>query len=147
MSDDGLVPIELVAVTVNVYATPLVRPLTTHANTFDAVHVKPPGDDVTVYSEITDPPLFDGALQRTVARVSPAVATTFSGADGAVATERGVTVTATDAGLVPIALTALTRMLTGTSGVSPVMVAEVEVDTPSFHTCHCDEPLMLYSTT
>ena len=99
-----------------------------------------------MYSEITAPPLLDGALQRTVARVSPAVATTFSGADGAVAAERGVTVTATDAGLVPIALTALMRMLTGTSGVNPVNVADVEVDTPSFHTCHNDELFTLYST-
>jgi hypothetical protein len=145
-SDDGLVPTEFVAVTVNVYATPFVNPLTTHAKTLDAVHVKPPGDDVTVYNEITAPPLFDGADQRTVARVSPAVATTFCGADGAVATARGVTVTATDAGLTPILLTALMRILTGTSGVRPVRVAEVDVETPSFQTDQTPELLTLYST-
>jgi hypothetical protein len=116
-----------------------VRPFTTQANTLDAVHVKPLGDDVTVYNEITAPPLLDGALQRTVARVSPAVADTFCGAVGAVSAARGVTVTATDAGLTPIAFTALIRILTGTSGVRFVRVADVDVETPSAHTCHVPE--------
>jgi hypothetical protein len=41
------VPTVFVAVTVNVYAVPFVRPLTVHVS--DAVvHVKPPGLDVTV---------------------------------------------------------------------------------------------------
>jgi hypothetical protein len=108
--------------------------------------VKPPGEEMTVYREITAPPLLAGAAQRTVARVSPAVATTFCGADGAVATARGVTVTDVDAGLTPMLLTALMRMLTGTSGVSPVRVAEVDVETPSFQTNHVPELFTLYST-
>ena len=45
--DAGLVPTALVAVTVNVYATPLVRPATTHA-LVAVVHVKAPGLEVTV---------------------------------------------------------------------------------------------------
>jgi hypothetical protein len=58
-----------------------------------------------------------------------------------------VTVTVTDAGLVPTEFTAFTRMLTGRSGVKLVRVAEVLVDTPSFHTDHTPELLTLYSTT
>lgn len=40
-------PAALVATTVNVYAVPLVRPLTVH-DVVDVEHIAPPGDDVTV---------------------------------------------------------------------------------------------------
>ena len=46
-TDAALVPIEFVAVTVNVYAVPSVRPVTT-AVVPVVLAVKPPGDDVTV---------------------------------------------------------------------------------------------------
>ena len=41
------VPTLLVAVTVNVYEVPLVRPVTVQL-VVDDVHVRPPGDEVTV---------------------------------------------------------------------------------------------------
>jgi hypothetical protein len=44
----GLVPFIPVAVTVNVYAVPLVNPVTTSGEE-EPVAVKPPGLDVTVY--------------------------------------------------------------------------------------------------
>jgi hypothetical protein len=45
--DVGPVPAELVAVTVNVYAVPLARPVTVIGLPAPAA-VSPPGDDVTV---------------------------------------------------------------------------------------------------
>jgi hypothetical protein len=42
------VPIELVAVTVNVYGVPLVRPVTTADVAPVVLAVNPPGEDVTV---------------------------------------------------------------------------------------------------
>src|SRR4051794_5615714 len=44
----GPVPIALVAVTVNVYETPLVRPATEQLVAPPVVHVRPPGDAVAV---------------------------------------------------------------------------------------------------
>jgi len=55
------------AVTVNVYDTPPVRPVTVH-EVVAVVHVKPPGDDVTVYPVTAKPPLLGvlaGAVQDT----------------------------------------------------------------------------------
>src|SRR5260370_40582659 len=47
-----------------------------------AVAVNPPGDEVTLYPVIGDPPLEAGAVQVTVAWALPAVAVTAVGAPG-----------------------------------------------------------------
>jgi hypothetical protein len=46
--DAKLVPTEFVAVTVNVYEVPFVRPPTVHVVAVVVVQVNPPGDEVTV---------------------------------------------------------------------------------------------------
>ncbi len=46
-ADDTLLPTALVAITVNVYGVPFVRPVTVHDRVV-VVHVRAPGDDVTV---------------------------------------------------------------------------------------------------
>ena len=58
------VPEAFVAVTVNVYEVPLVRPVTVQP-VVAVEHVKEPGDEVTVYDEIAAPPVLDGALHDT----------------------------------------------------------------------------------
>lgn len=56
-----LVPTSFVAVTVNVYAVPLARPVTVIGDAPpDAVN--PPGFDVTVYSVIAEPPFETGGV-------------------------------------------------------------------------------------
>ena len=81
------VPSAFVAVTMNVYPTPLERPVTTAlVAPGPAVAVKPPGFAVTVYEVIGDPPLFAGAVHVTVDCVfSPEDAVPISGASGTVA--------------------------------------------------------------
>ena len=145
-ADATLVPTAFVAVTVNVYGVPLVSSVTTHA-LVEVVHVKPPGVDVAVYEVITEPPVLAGVSQRTATRVSPAVAVTDNGAVGAVAAERGVTVTMADAGLSPYRFTAFTRRDTGTSGVMLVRVAVTAVETSSFHVDHAVAVSARYSMT
>jgi hypothetical protein len=98
------VPALLVAVTANVYAVPLVRPVTVHG---DEAHVPVcPPDDVAVYEMIAAPPLLAGGVKLTVACALPAVAVPMVGAPGTVA---GVTLfEAADAGPVPTELVAVT---------------------------------------
>ena len=62
--DEPLVPAELVAVTVNAYATPPVRPVTMQKRAPVVVHVRPSGLDVTVYPVIA-PPELEAAVQET----------------------------------------------------------------------------------
>ena len=82
--DAAPVPFAFVAVTVNVYAVPAVRPETVHEVSVAGlgVQVKPPGEDVTVYDEIAEPAVCDGAVHDTVACNCPAVADTIVGAPG-----------------------------------------------------------------
>jgi hypothetical protein len=80
-SEDGLVPMEFVAVTVKVYAVPFVRPVTV-TEVPVVVAVTPPGSDVTVYSVTVLPPSSNGAFQVTVACFAPDVAFTSMGAVG-----------------------------------------------------------------
>ena len=75
------VPALLVAVTVNVYATPLVRPATVIGEPLP-VPVAPPGLAVTVYPVMVPPPLLAGAVNVTEAWVSPAVALPIVGGPG-----------------------------------------------------------------
>ena len=65
-SEDRLVPTEFVAVTVKVYAVPLVRPVTV-TDVPVVVAVTPPGADVAVYSVIGVPPSEAGAVHETIA--------------------------------------------------------------------------------
>jgi hypothetical protein len=65
-ADAELVPAALVAVTVKVYAVPLVKPVTVIGLAVP-VPVIAPGDDVTVYAVIALPPFETGAVKLTVA--------------------------------------------------------------------------------
>jgi len=82
-ADAGLVPIAFVAVTVKVYAVPLVKPVTVMGLVVP-VAVKLPGFDVTVNTVIALPPVLVGAVNDTVASPFPAVAVPIVGASGAV---------------------------------------------------------------
>ena len=114
--DGGLVRgTALVAVTVNVYATPLVRPVTVHvvagvAGDTDVVVQVLAGapEDVTVYLVTVDPPLDAGAVQDTTDWVlANEVAATLVGVLGA--TGAGVTeFDAVEAVLLPEPLVATT---------------------------------------
>jgi len=66
---ETLLPVALVAVTVKVYAVPLVRPVTTWISpVVPALLSTPPaGDELTVYPVIADPPFVAGATKVTVA--------------------------------------------------------------------------------
>jgi hypothetical protein len=104
-ADGKPVPFAFVAVTVNVYAVPFVRPATMIGLAAPA-DVMPPGLDVTVYPVIGLPPLSAGAVKLTVARALPATAEAAVGAPG---TPTGVTLLdAADAALTPMAFVAVT---------------------------------------
>ena len=83
-TDGAPVPAELVAVTVKVYAVPLVRPVTTQGE-LAQVPVKPPGLLVAVYAVIVAPPVNAGGVKLTDACASPAVAVPMVGAPGTTA--------------------------------------------------------------
>jgi hypothetical protein len=70
----------LVAVTVNVYAVPLVKPETVIGEE-EPVPVKPPGLEVTVYVKLAGKPVV-GAVKVTDADTLPAVAVPIVGAPG-----------------------------------------------------------------
>ena len=78
------VPTLFVAVTVNVYAVPLVRPVTVIGEE-GPVAVRPPGEAVTVYPVIGEPPVFVGAVKLTVALPLLTLALIPVGVPGAVA--------------------------------------------------------------
>ena len=63
--DGVLLPLVLVATTVNVYWVPLVSPVTSH-DVDAVVQVAPPGVAVTVYPVIDAPPSSAGAAHDTV---------------------------------------------------------------------------------
>jgi hypothetical protein len=82
--DAGDVPIAFVAVTVNVYEVPLVKPVTVSG--LDApVAVAPSGLAVTVKPVIAEPPLSAGAEKATDTDALPGVPVTPVGASGALA--------------------------------------------------------------
>jgi hypothetical protein len=83
----ALCPTALVALTVNVYAVPVVKPDTVMVPepAVARVPVRPPGEDVAVYKVIAVPPLLAGAVYVTVAAVGVvAVAVPIVGAPGTV---------------------------------------------------------------
>jgi hypothetical protein len=108
-ADAAEIPTALVAVTLNVYAVPLARPVTVAVVAPVVVALFPPGLAVTVYPVIGDPPSLAGAAQDTTAWASPGVAVTPVGAVGTVdAGAVGMTpVNGSDAGEVPAALVAV----------------------------------------
>ena len=120
-SDSDEVPIALVAVTVNVYAVPLTRPVIVAILTTPFVlAVTPPGDAVTVYPVIGEPPLLTGAVHDTAAWAFPGVAVTAVGAPGTVF---GVTATlGIEASELPAALAAVTVNVYAVPLTRPVTV-------------------------
>jgi hypothetical protein len=121
--DASEVPAALVAVAVNVYAVPLVSPVTVAVVGPAVLALAPPGDAVTVYPVTGEPPLLAGAVHDTTAEALPAIAVTAIGDPGTV---RGVTATLGDeAGEVPAALVAVAVNVYAVPLVSPVSVAEV----------------------
>ncbi len=141
------VPALFVAVTVNVYAVPVVNPFTVIVPepAWIIVPVTPPGEDVAVYDKIVAPPSEPGAVKPTVAVVDPvAVATPIVGAPGTV---RGVTAAETvEDGPVPAALVALTRNVYDVPFVKPVTVADADVQTPSLNVDQIAPELLENST-
>jgi len=112
-------PAALVALTVNVYAVPLVRP-TIVIGLVVPVAVIFPGFEVTVYPVIALPPFDAGAVKLTIACALPAVALTAVGASGVV---YGVTAAdAVEALLEPAALVALTVNVYAVPLVRPTIV-------------------------
>src|SRR5450631_2248474 len=83
-ADAAPVPAMFVAVTVKVYAVPWDRPVTVTVEAPVVVAVRPPGDAVTVYPVIGDPPLLTGAVHDAIAWPFPGVAATPVGVVGAV---------------------------------------------------------------
>ena len=114
-----LVPAALVAVTVNVYAVPLVKPVTVIGDE-PPVALKPPVFEVTVYEVIADPPLLAGALNVIVACPFPAVAVPIVGAPGTVAGTTALLVF--DEILVPTLFVAVTVNVYVVPFVNPVTV-------------------------
>lgn len=112
-------PTALVAVTVKVYAVPLVSPVTVRG--LDApVAVLPSGLEATVYEMIAKPPLDAGAAKLTVAAVLPATADPIVGAPG---TAAGTTLLeAVEGDPVPTAFVAVTANEYTVPFVNPVTV-------------------------
>ena len=106
-ADAGPVPTALVAVTVKVYAAPLVRPATVMGDAAPLA-LMPPGEELAVYDVIGEPPLETGGVNVIVACPFPAVAVPMMGAPG---TAPGVALTAAEAGPVPKAFVAVTEQL------------------------------------
>jgi hypothetical protein len=119
-AEGGLVPAALVAVTVKVYAVPLVSPATVHG---DDAHVPVcPLEDVAVYDVIVEPPLLAGAVNATVACALPAIAVPIVGAPGTVI---GVTLfDAADGAPVPTPFVAVTVNVYAVPLVSPATVID-----------------------
>ena len=86
---------------------PFVNPVTVHVVAPEVEHVLLPGDAVTVYPVIAEPPFEAGAVHETAACALPRTPTTPLGASGTFA---GVTAAdAVDGELVPTAFVAVTR--------------------------------------
>ena len=129
-----LVPMLLMAATVNVYTSPLVRPVTVqlvevldveegHASVVGVEVVT--FSDVTVYPAIALPPMFDGAVQLTLTNVLPLVTAPIVGAPG---TAAGVTLTEEfENEPVPTTLMAATVNVYASPLVRPVTIQVVAV--------------------
>lgn len=119
-ADAGPVPMALVAVTVNVYGVPLVRPCTKQVKAVVVVQVSPPGSAVTVYLVMAASPAEAGGAHATVTSPSPASPDSPVGAEGTVAVaDRGVAIPVVARSLLPMALTATTAKECATPLVRP----------------------------
>lgn len=113
-AEETLVPTVLVAVTVNVYLSPLLRPVTVMGEPVPVAVCPPlPGVvvsvAVTVYPVTAEPPSLAGGVKATLACPAPAVAATPVGAPGAVAGTTGMTAAvAAEAAPTPMAFVAVT---------------------------------------
>jgi hypothetical protein len=67
-------PYDVVALTVNVYAVPVVKPVTVIGDVV-LEPAMPPGLDVAVYVTVPPLPVYAGAVNTTVTLVGPAAAT------------------------------------------------------------------------
>ena len=149
-ADASLVrPAAFVAVTVNVYDTPMVSPGTMVDRVAPStITVAPPGDAVTVYTVRGLPPVSPGAAHDTVAEATPGVAVTELGASGS-----GGGVTVRVAGLVKVVVvgwpagwlvnTARYWVPLSATWATKLRVGEfapgtsVKVWPPSVEDCHC----------
>lgn len=113
-----LVPFAFVAVTVKVYAVPLVRPVTVIGDEPPVAVI--PVFEVTVYEVMAEPPLLLGAVKVIVAEPVPAVATMLVGASGIV--DGTMELLVPDGVLVPTELVAVTVKVYVVPFVRPVMV-------------------------
>jgi hypothetical protein len=117
------VPLAFVAVTVNVYEVPFVRPATAQLVEL-VVQVNEPGVEVTVYELIAAPPVLAGAVQdRTDDAFAAPVALTAVGAPGTV--EGTTAADADEAEPVPDTFVAVTVNVYDVPFVRPVTVHEV----------------------
>ena len=125
-ADTPEVPSLLVAVEVNVYEVPLVRPVTVHevAGTV-TVHVPPPGDAVTVY-EVGVPPL--PATTVTVACPAPTTTVGVPGVPGGGPATGCTPLEGVEYVLLPMAFIAATWKVYVVPLVRPETVHEVEVE-------------------
>jgi hypothetical protein len=112
------VPCAFVAVTVNVYVTPFVRPVTVIGE-LPPVPVNPPGLEVTVYEVIAEPPFDPGAENVIVASPLPRVAVPIDGAPGTVSGTTELLVA--EAMPVPTSFVAVTVNVYVVPFVSPVI--------------------------
>jgi hypothetical protein len=107
-AEAGPVPAAFLAVTVNVYDVPFVKPKTV-SGPDDPMAIFPSGLDVTVYKVIGLPPLDAGGKKLTVACALFAVALAPVGGPGTVTGVTGVTLfDGAEAGPVPAAFVAVT---------------------------------------
>jgi len=107
VADDATdVPRAFVAVTVNVYEVPLVRPFTVQNSAPSVTQVFKPGDDVTVYAVTVAPPHTAAVHETTLRPFSAAVADTPVGAYGIL--EGMIEAVAPEAEPVPLTFVAVT---------------------------------------
>ena len=118
-SEELPVPAGFVAVTVNVYDVPFVRPSTVQLRAPLVVQVFEPGEDVTVYPVTDAPPFSTGAVQDTTDETFAVdVAETAVGAPGTVAGTAAAE--AVEAAEVPEAFVAVTLNVYEVPLVRPV---------------------------
>jgi hypothetical protein len=121
VADAILSPLIFVALTVNVYVVPFVRPVIVIG--VDPPVAMCPSFEVTVYRVIAEPPFDTGAVNEIVACPFPLAAVTPVGASGTV---DGVTeLLVLDAILVPTEFVAVTVNVYDTPFVRPVIVMGV----------------------
>ena len=118
VGEEELVPFAFVAVTVKVYVTPFVRPVTVIGESVPVAVC--PRFEVTVYSVMVEPPLLTGGVKVIVAAPLPATADTLVGAFGMLFGV--IELLVVEAALSPSAFVAMTVKVYAVPFVRPVMV-------------------------